>query len=178
MSDGETTSAGRTFDAAGATGYATDLWSPTTLKRGIVLFWGGWLSIVTLTNLFDGLKALGVLGPDWSFASGNYAFMVETTAVHGTPEGVVALLFVGVVVWEALAAALFWRAFVRFRGAGSSLVPVYQAFVVSLALFATFMWMTELFIAYGVESTHMRIFLAQLVSLYVIHRLPESVGGG
>jgi hypothetical protein len=50
---------------------------------------------------------------------------------------------------------------------------VYQAFVPSLALFATFMLMTEVFIAYGVESTHMRIFIAQLVSLYVIHQLPE-----
>ncbi|WP_152042241.1 hypothetical protein [Salinigranum salinum] len=173
MSSGETTRTGESFGTTEATGYATQLWSSTTVKRGILLFWGAWISLVTLTNVFDGLKALGVLGSGWSFASGNYAFMLDTTSVHGTPESVVALLFVGVVVWEVLVAGLFWRAFVQFRGARSGLEPVYQAFVPSLALFATFMLMTEVFIAYGVESTHMRIFIAQLVSLYVIHQLPE-----
>jgi len=155
------------------TSFDTDYWHPVTLKRVILLFWAAWLTIVTLTNFFDGLKALGVLGSGWTFASGNYGFMVDVTSVHGTPEIVVSLLFLGVIVWEAVGAALLWQAFAAFKSVESGLERVYQAFVVSLALFGTFMLMTEIFLAFDVESTHMRIFIAQLVSLYVIHRLPE-----
>ena len=48
------------------------------LKRGLLLFWAAWLSVVFTTNLCDGAKALGVLGESWAFASGNYAFLART----------------------------------------------------------------------------------------------------
>lgn len=34
----------------------------THLKRGLLGFWAAWFSLVTLTNVCDGLKALGALG--------------------------------------------------------------------------------------------------------------------
>src|SRR5215207_3909576 len=85
----------------------------TTLKRGLLAFWAIWLSIVVLTNLLDALKALGALPAGWSFASGNWELMLKTTAIHGTPTWLTALLYLGVIAWEASAAALFWQAFAR-----------------------------------------------------------------
>ena len=45
--------------------------SLATIKRGLLLFWAAWLSIVLATNLFDALRALDLLGDGWRFASGN-----------------------------------------------------------------------------------------------------------
>lgn len=145
-----------------------------TLKRGLLFFWALWLTVVFLTNLFDALKQVGVLGEGWSLASGNYGFMQATTAVHALPSGLVTLLFVAVVVWEALAAGLFWRAFVGYRAGRAALPAVNSAFALSLALWAAFMLADELFMAYDVEATHMRIFAAQLVTLLALHLLPDT----
>ncbi len=56
------------------------------LKRGLLLFWAGWYTLVWLTNVCDALRMLGVLSPDWRFASGNWVFLVETTKLYGTPD--------------------------------------------------------------------------------------------
>src|SRR5689334_7007311 len=86
------------------------------LKRGLLLFWAVWLSVVFTTNTLDGCKALGWLDPNWPFASGNYHFLAETTARYGIPGWLNGLLFLGVIVWEGTAAVLFWLAGMRFRG--------------------------------------------------------------
>ena len=96
----------------------------------------------------------------------------QVTAVHQTPPALVLLLFLGVVVWEAVAAALLWRAFGAFQGVLKGMDAVYAAFAVSLALWAAFMLADEVFIAYGVEGTHMAIFTAQIVTLLAIRLLP------
>lgn len=149
-----------------------------TLKRGLLFFWAAWLTIVFLTNLFDLMKQLGILDEGWLFASGNYGFMVATTAPAGTPEAIVTLLFVGVIVWEGVAAGLFWRAFAGFRGERSQALPrINTAFAVSLALWAAFMLADELLMAYEVEAVHMRILTSQIVTLLAIHLLPDTRGG-
>ncbi len=72
-----------------------------------------------------------------------------------------AILFAGVVVWEGLGAVLLWR-------------PTDAAFVVTLALWGAFVLAEEIFLAYVVEATHLRLFIAQLVTLLVIHLLPDG----
>jgi hypothetical protein len=74
------------------------------LKRGLLLVWAVWLSVVFTTNLLDAGKALGFLGETWAFASGNYRFLVQTTARYSMPEWLNRLLFFGVVCWEGAAA--------------------------------------------------------------------------
>lgn len=144
------------------------------LKRGLLFFWALWLSIVCATNVLDGLKALAVLPPTWSLASGNYAFMVKVTAIHQTPSWLVDMLFAGVVLWEALGALLFWRAFFKFRGLASGFAPVVLAFSVTLALWAGFIIADEVFISYQVEDAHRSIFLFELVTLLVVRLLPDE----
>ena len=49
--------------------------------------------------------------PVGQFASGNYAaWSSETISIYPLPQFVGAILFAGVLVWEAAAAGLFWRA--------------------------------------------------------------------
>lgn len=141
-----------------------------TLKRALLLFWAAYFSLTLLTNVADAAKTLGVLGPSWRFASGNYVFLVDTTARYGTSEEVNAALFAGVIVWEGLAAVLFWLA--------SSAFPrrrlLYAAFTVGLMLWAAFIVADEVSIAYAVEATHWRLFTALLGTLLVVELLPDK----
>jgi hypothetical protein len=143
------------------------------LKRGLLLFWALWLSLVFATNLLDAAKALGVLADSWTFASGNYAFLAQTAARHGTPAWLNAVLFAGVIAWEGIAAALSWRAWHAFRGEGVGSPAVYAASAAGLSLWAAFVLADEVFIAYAVEATHWRLFIAQLATLLAVELLPE-----
>src|SRR6266576_2639674 len=81
---------------------------PVLLKRSLLLFWAVWLTVVFLTNAADAMKAAGLLDESWAFASGNYGFVTQTTARYSVPAWANALMFAGVIVWEGLAAGLFW----------------------------------------------------------------------
>jgi hypothetical protein len=144
------------------------------LKRVLLFFWAVWLSVVFLTNLADAVKGLGLLDESWLFASGNLKFIQETTARYGTPAWANALLFAGVILWEGLAALLFWRASWVFRGRSSASNEVYPAFTTSLLLWGAFLIADEVFIAYPLESTHLRLFIAHLLTLLAIELLPEE----
>lgn len=141
------------------------------LKRGLLVFWAAWLTVVFTSNALDGLKALGLLAPSWPFASGNYRFLAETTARYGSPGWLDGLLFLGVVAWEAVAAALFWRAGWRFRGRDDPGVAR-VAFAVGLGLWAGFLLADELCVAYAVEGTHLRLLTSQLATLLVVELVP------
>ena len=150
------------------------------MKAVLLLIWAVWFGVVTLTNLGDGLKQLGMLPPGFSFASGNFAFMQTVTAVHRTPAFLVALMFVGVIVWEGVATVLFFRAFAKLRAANTDAkAAATLAFTVSAAFWGAMMISSELFISYDVEATHLRLLIASLVSFLVItHTLePEEHAG-
>jgi hypothetical protein len=145
-----------------------------SFKRTLLLFWAAWLTVVLTTNLLDGAKAVGLLEESWAFASGNYQFLRQTTARYGTPNWVNGLLFVGVICWEGVA-VLFWLAWGRFSGRGKGRRSVYAAFTASLALWGAFLLADEVFIAYAVAATHLRLFTAQLITLLAVELLPEVV---
>jgi len=147
------------------------------LKRTLLAFWAAWLTVVFTTNVLDGLKAGGLLAESWPFASGNYRFLSETTARYGTPDWLNAALFLGVVAWEGVAALLFWLTWWTFRGWGKGGGAVlYAAFTAALSLWLAFAIADEVFIAYPVEGTHLRLFLAQLATLLAVELLPEGAG--
>ena len=149
--------------------------NPHLFKRGLLLFWAAWFTVVMATNACDALKELGLLGPRWHFASGNFGFIEETTARYYVPTWVNAILFLGVIAWEATAALLFWLACGETRSHAANVARyLYPAFSAGLALWAAFIMADELLIAYPVEGTHLRLFTAQLVSLLAIVLLPEK----
>jgi hypothetical protein len=51
---------------------------------------------------------------------------------------------------------------------------VYLAFTASLLLWGAFMVADEVLVAYPVEGTHLRLFVAHLVTLLALHLLPEG----
>jgi hypothetical protein len=140
------------------------------LKRLLLLGWAAWWSVVFVTNMLDAAKALGLLGPSWPLASGNYRFLAETTARYGPPAWLDGLLFAGAAGWGGLAAVLSWRAWWKFPRRG----PLYAAFAVGLGLWAAFLFADEVCIAYAVEGKHLLLFTAQLATLLAIELLPEG----
>jgi hypothetical protein len=144
------------------------------LKRLLLLFWAAWLTVVFLSNLADAGKAWGLLGESWAFASGNWRLVQETTARYGIPAAVNVALFAGVIFWEGLAAVLFWRAALSFRGRDSARRAVYLAFTTSLLLWGAFLVIDEVLVAYSLEGTHLRLFVAHLVTLVSVELLPEG----
>lgn len=144
------------------------------LKRALLAFWAAWFTVVFATNLLDGARHLGLLSPDWPGVSGNYEAVAGTTAKYQVPPWVNAGLFAGVICWEAVAAILFWLAWHRYRGKGVAVVSLYAAFSAGLGLWAAFLLADEAFIAYPLEGTHLRLFVAQLVTLLAIELLPEE----
>ena len=148
-----------------------------TLKQGIILFWAVWLTLVVILNLLDVLKNTGVLSTDWKFNSGNFAFMQAVVKVYGTPNAVTWALYAGAIIWEMIAIGLLWAALGTFDP--SNLRPVNLAFLVNLALWAVFVIMDEIFLAFlvpgfNIMETHRSLFTANLVSLMAIHLLPNT----
>lgn len=149
------------------------------LKRGMLLFWALWISIVVLMNVGSALKATGVLPGDWKLASGNYAAIAHVTGVYGTPKWLDLVLLLGVILWESLAASLFWWALRRYWiAAPRRWHAVYLAFTSLLALFGTFILTDEIFHTYKMEGDHRGIAVSLLVSLLAMHLLPDRVSGG
>jgi hypothetical protein len=146
----------------------------TTLKLGLLFFWTLWLSLVLLTNLFAGLKAASLLPERWKFASKNYQAIAEATATYSAPAWLPGILFAGVILWQGLAVFLFGQAAMSSLSAGSlDLAASTTAYVVSLGLWAAFMLADEVFKVYEGQSSHLLIFLGQLVTLVSLYVLPS-----
>jgi len=143
-----------------------------TVQKIVLAFWSCYFSIVTLTNILDAIRALGLLSKDWKFASGNFEMILQTTANLEVPAGVNAFLFCGVIILELTASILFWKSVFHTTDTN-----IYSSHSAGLILFAGFIMADEIFFAYAVEATHMRIFFGLLVSLatlIILRRTKEN----
>ena len=146
------------------------------VKRGLLLFWAAWLSVVVTTNVLNAAQALGAIPASFKFVSGNWPWINQTMDPLAVPRGLQALFFAGVIAWEALAAGLFWWAAAVYRGGPLARQPaVVYACGVNLALWAAFQVLDEVFMAYQPEAAHRAIFLMQLVTLLALHLLPDTM---
>jgi hypothetical protein len=147
----------------------------STIKRSVLLFWAAWLSVVVTTNVLDGLRALGGLPDSFKFVSGNWHWINQVMDLVGVPRGLQAVLFVGAIAWEALAAMLFWRAVATYRDRplAQERATVY-ACGVNLALWAAFQVLDEVVMAYHPEGVHRVIFQSQIGTLLLLHLLTDS----
>ena len=141
------------------------------IRRIILLVWALWSAVVTLSNIFDALRSLGML-PDWfKFVSGNFGYIQSATSVWLN-----AILFAGVIIWEALMSWNFFKAFAAVKGGIRS--AVYKPFVFGLTLFGGFLVLDELLIAYdrlgSIEQDHLAFFGALIISLLAIVLLPAD----
>ncbi len=144
------------------------------IKCGLICFWAIWFSVVLASNVCDALVQLGTLPVTWPFASGNYAAIAKVTARYAVPSAVLGALFVGVILWEGIGTVLFWRAVFVARRAGCDRDAVYPAFGCGLALMAAFVITDEVCIVYDLEVSHLRLFIAMLMSLLFIELVPDE----
>jgi hypothetical protein len=140
------------------------------LKLGLLFFWAAWFSIVTITNACSALKASGVLGPSWRFASKNYPMVVKAVSIYDSPPWLPKLLFMGVVAWQTLAAIFFWYALAASGAAGFiDLAAANLALGTGILLWGAFMIADEITIKYAMEQPHELLFIAQVGTLLVMH---------
>ena len=145
------------------------------LRRGILFFWAAWFTVVVATNVLDALLALGVVPVSFKFVSGNWRWINRVMDPLDVPRGVQGFLFLGAMGWEGLAALLYWRALVRDRGRPLiQEVATLWACVVSLALWAAFQVLDEVFLAYQTEDVHRSIFVSQAATIVLLLLLPAS----
>jgi hypothetical protein len=91
--------------------------------------------------------------------------MATGTSKFGVPAWANQILLAGVIAWEGVAAVLFWRA--ARRGDPRALGP---PFAVGIGLWAVFVLLDELLLIFetGAEATHLRLLIAQLLTLVVL----------
>jgi hypothetical protein len=135
--------------------------------------WSAWISVVVITNVLNALHTAGFL-PQWVSSSGNFQLMLSTTAVYHTLEAIDWFLFIGVILWEAVFAFLFWRSVIALWKKGSRNNPSVQiAYLFALPLWQTFLFFDEVFLNYPIEGTHLHIFLALLATFLFIQLVPD-----
>ena len=140
-----------------------------TIKQGILLFWAIWLSIVTVMNCLEALKAMGTV-PQAFKTSSNWTLMLRVTSTYNTPVWFNALLFAVVIIWEALASVALWVALVS----GSPEVATTALGLLTL-LWAGFMLANQVYMAWltdpALVAAHRSLFGVALLSLMAVHLL-------
>ena len=134
------------------------------LRGSLLLFWCVYFGVLGFTNLLDLLHGLGALPHGWRYLAGNLPLIQRALGTVGIPGGLAGVLLLGVILWQWLAAWLFWQALRRHEW-------VLRAFTVAICLWAAFLVADEVFLTYALEAVHLRLFIAQLLSLLVVQRL-------
>ncbi|MBO0948450.1 hypothetical protein [Fibrella forsythiae] len=142
------------------------------IRAGLLLFWALYFSIVCLSNTTDALKALNLLPPNFRFVSGNYSMVSKVVGIYGPTAGWAGFFFAGVISWEGVGAVLFWRALAgSIRETADRVALAYQAFGVTIGLWAAFIISDEVFLAYefpGLSSTFFNLLIAELGSFILL----------
>ncbi len=143
------------------------------IKRTILLIWALWALFVTLSNIFDGLKTIGILSENFRFVSGNFGYIQAATQIYYFPVWLNAVLFILVILWEGMMCVLFLKAFIKFEeGNNQSMLP---PFLAGIILFGGFLVMDELLITYDrlgtIEQSHLGFLVGFIVSLLLVRNL-------
>lgn len=107
--------------------------------------------------------------PKLVFHSGNYEALQNVLDIYKTPNYFLNILFALNILMQGLSSIVFFIAAIYFWINPFISKAVIFAFSLSIALWAVFLIMEEIFIAYRFEATHFRLLIAELVSLiYVV----------
>jgi hypothetical protein len=87
--------------------------------------------------------------------------MVKVTALYQTPQWVVGVLFCGVLAWQAVGTWSYGRAAMKPCAGANEPQAMLSAFGINLALWAAFMIVDEVFLAYPIENVHRSVFASQ-----------------
>lgn len=143
------------------------------VKQGILLFWSCWFAIAFLTNVMDFLIVKQIIAAS-NFHSGNYNALKVVISIYSTPRYILDLLFSLDILAQGISSTLFFIAAFCFWQRTNYWPWVNVAFGISMFLWATFLILEEVFIAYSYEGTHIRLFMFEMVSLLTLHLLPHQ----
>ncbi|WP_425144976.1 hypothetical protein [Deinococcus sp.] len=140
------------------------------IKTGVLLMWALWMSVVTVYNVIEAFKHLGLLAERWK-SSSNFTLLVSTTRLYATPVWMVWIMFGGVIAWELLASGLLWWAVL-----GGGLGVASAALGVSLLLWGGFILANQVFMTFltepGAVTAHRSLFSMTGISLLLLYLLP------
>ena len=146
-----------------------------SIKRVILLIWALWAMFVTLSNVCDGLRTIGILPDSFKFVSGNFGYIQAATQIYAFPVWLNAILFIFVILWEGIISFLFFKAFFKFDLNESKLILL--PFLSAIILFGGFLVMDEFLITYdrlgAIEQSHLGILIGFIVSLILVRGLKE-----
>ena len=150
--------------------------SESFLKRTILLIWALWAMFVTLSNICDGFRTIGMLPDSFKFVSGNFGYIQAATQIYAFPVWLNAVLFILVIVWEAMICFLFFKAFFKIKENDSRIILL--PFLSGIILFGGFLVMDEFLIAYdrlgAIEQSHLGFLIGFIVSLLLVRSLNEK----
>jgi hypothetical protein len=143
-------------------------------KLGLLLFWGVWFALAFLSNVFDLCHANGLL-IHIPFHSGNYTALKNVLSIYHTPILFLNILFYLDIIIEFMISFLFLQAsYSFFTNKFNYWKFVNLAFIISIALWGVFVIMEEIFLAYSFESTHIRLGMLEMISLFIFHLMPTN----
>ena len=144
-------------------------------KRLLLGLWVMFFTMVALTNLVNLLDELGAF--DWTFLdSGNLSFMLSVVEVYDVGEIPAKLLLAGAFLIEVSAAALFWRAILGYGRKPGGARAAFQAICWGTFVWISFVFMTEFFIAYDVESTFRELLALMIGTGIAVALVPDNTG--
>jgi len=143
------------------------------VKKAILLIWALWAMFVTFSNICDGLRTIGILPGNFNFVSGNFGFIQAATQIYAFPVWLNAILFIIVILWEAVICALFFRAFIKLSDITDQ--NILAPFLSGIILFGGFLVMDEFLITYdrlgAIEQSHLGFLIGFMVSLLLFRNL-------
>lgn len=142
------------------------------IKKAVLLIWALWGFFVSLSNICDGLKTIGILPDSFKFVSGNFSYIQAATQIYAFPIWLNAILFILVILWEVTLSFFFFKAFLKIK---ESSEVVLLPFLLGIILFGGFLVMDEFLIAYdrlgAIEQSHLGFLIGFIVSLLLVRNL-------
>lgn len=142
------------------------------IKAGLLLFWACWFAIASSTNIFDFLYTQNLLPANWAFKSNNFSALKQVFAIYDTNFYFLETLFAINTAVQISIAILFFISFFLYIKTRTLSPIINYSFALSMLLWAIFLIMEEIYIAYSFEATHRQLFTFELISLLALYLLP------
>ncbi|MFN7096843.1 MAG: hypothetical protein ACK4PR_04730 [Gammaproteobacteria bacterium] len=148
---------------------------PIHFKKLLVISWMLWWVIAFLTDVFGGLKHIGLLNYGWAF-DGNYPFLQQSLAMYHVPNWMCAFLFIGIILWSLLSAKMFIYACCSLNQPDN----VWKrraswAFIISLLFWFAFFLGDQITMKFDLEENHMVQAGMEFLSYLSLFLLPDVI---
>ena len=130
--------------------------------------WALWFLAVWTNNLSD-----------LHLQQGNYLLIKKTTTIYQVTDSINLLLFILVILWQLILSGFFiYTIYLVLTNNVLSSKYIRIVYALSLALWLAFLIADEIFKNYAIVATHIRVFIAQSISLAILILINPSKQNG